>query len=259
MAAPAPACNKDRLFMFCSVGLAGEAAPILGSELAVLEPIEIRVQAATGEILARHADEIACERARHGVLVGEDRCILLPCHSRPALAGARVEEANAIVLDLELQEHSFAIIERIFLFDRIADVAALTAHESEAFLGVRGMRQEQVIKTIGAVERDEPRHLLERLGLEFHARGSLDVEARLSSREETLLVVGDDALAAIKSEMTFARGQARYLPIDRDARRLPVNRKRAGVEIVSCRLFGRGMQRQLGRPERVERDLTARC
>src|SRR5690606_16767927 len=78
------------------------ARALVVAQLAVFEPVEIGVQPAPGQILAGDADEVAGEAAGQGVLVGEDRRVLLPAHGMPVLAVARVRKADAAVVDGQL-------------------------------------------------------------------------------------------------------------------------------------------------------------
>src|SRR5690606_19370532 len=143
-------------------------------QLAVLEPVEVRMQAPAADVLAGDADEIAGEAAGHGVLVGEDRGVMLPAHRAPQLAIARVGEADAVVVDGELEVDAFAVVERILLLHRPGHVSALAAHQAQRARGVRGAREEQVVEAVGAVEGDQAGHLLEVFGRELHAGRGLD-------------------------------------------------------------------------------------
>src|SRR5690606_1388730 len=157
------------------------------AQLAVLEPVEIGVQAVPGQILAGDADEVAGEAAGQGVFVRQDRGVLLPAHGMPALAVTRIREADAAMVDGQLQVDALAVVERILLFDRVADLAALAAHQPQAAPRMRRVGEEQVVEGIGVVEGDQPGHLLEVLGRELHAGRCLDAEGLLAARDQALL------------------------------------------------------------------------
>src|SRR5690349_15188557 len=104
------------------------------------------------------------------------------------------------------------------------------------------VRKIEIIKTVRAVERNQPCHLLEVLRFELHAGRCLDMKGGLPTRKQALREIGCDALPAIQPEMTLASRKAGDL-IEGDARCLPLDSERVCIEIVSRGRLGPGMQR----------------
>src|SRR5690606_39964260 len=148
---------------------------------------------------------------------------------------------------------------RILFLDRVADLAALAAHEAQATSRMRRTGKEQVVEGVGVVEGHEAGHLLEIRGREFDAGRGLDAEGLLAASHQALLETRDDALASVQTQEARTRAEAGHGSVDRYARRLPERCERRVIEIVARRGLSPGLDGQVRRPGVARGFASALC